>query len=1094
MNMKHGFIVLILLSGFSAFAAPYNREKCDTKIKVEQYIHKGSIADERAAGKTYNFEKIVSDMQNELTGKTSVGEEYFDCLNNLSEKASAEATEYWGTRIANSKCMTDKGDVPSVKPEGCDEETFLEYGRSMRLINESDLALAELKKQCTEKNGKKSCDPAGSLQGLNDAIKPLVSKNSDECCDMKDGRAYKVLRGFYTVEFGNMPDAALQKECYKRTRANTSANDYISSCIKSVAKGIAESVMKMYSAAKSISNMGSLSEIWRVISTPDILMKIGQFIAAIFDQMFNQVASFGCFTGEYRTAHACKLVSSMAMDYFTGAKLVQGIKFLALAARTAPGQMSALAKQFLDANPGAKAAVTKSMDQATSAGAKVKPKSYKAGFAAGATTAKYAAKIKSLNVGARSLEYARNLRAKAGKAIGGDRVEVKPTLNSSRSVTQQIAVSDAEKIALRGAMDKLNPPGPSPTSVLSAAEKQALNETFSSGAGTVAKPVSLKVAKVMRSEVEPFVGSHTKGRTLVGNADLAGKSAADKVKLLTEAADAKKAAAKKLLDGKNGVLNDAQYARVIKNVDEALAAQTRGLVDDAVSTTGQRISLSQAQGLRDQVQSFVNPGKAGRTLVDDAVLKGKSKPDQLRLLNAAADEKRAAAKTLLETKSAKSLTNTQYNQAIANIDSTLAAQTKKLRLVDEAAKATATKAATGTAETAAVNSTAGAVSSSSAGSAATALVNQVDDAASIAARSAIDTSIPSVGIGAGNTTAVIGSTATRTTAQVLDSIPKVDFSSVVSSSAKVTSATQKTIKDLSVYMQRTQTATASSAKSTVYGNKNRWGTSIESLRQHDNVRKLVEKGVIDKDKAESLHNIIATTEKMARGNATVYNTSYITAPNANPGTFKKLGQAAVNTVGGTVAGKASLRSGLLAPTTNSQIESFSDARTNPYDKDTLTNARETVTALQASPQAVKKSFEGLKTEEKILDQADRLRVKVKTFEMNYVNPTDTDLKNSVSELLEKINAERDLALVNIDAKPAADKPADTAVTAPIPPKPRQPAQKAKPKEAPAESAASVAPPKEDSNTAVLGGGGSKPDQEAEQTQESPPTEERVLGR
>ncbi len=905
-------LVVFILSYATPSFAEYDRKACEQHIKPDSFVVAGSFDDESTGGKTYSFERIVSAIQSEVHGN-NFDKKRFDCLADLHAKAVADSSDYWKGRLARSACADASGAVPNVRPEGCDEETYQNFKENFGHIAWASSRLSELSNECSSSSGQNSCGPS-ELEAFANTARGLISAGQDSCCEIKKGSAFKVLRGFYTFEFGKLSDADLQKECYKRTRANTkgvlATGAYgLGYCMKGALFGVFESLMKMGSTIKSLFSMGTLSEIWKLVSAAATLdfgvlkAKLIQLFSAIYEQVTAQIGAASCFTGEYAADHACKLVSSLVTDWFVGAKALQGLKILAVAIKT-PGGMGLLAKQMIQGAPRLAADIKKSI---TSIPAKAKSYTGAAkntGLAiAGVARAAAASRLSALakvgfDFGKKLQSGIVELRTKMGIVVGGKQnvVAIRGSVTATGAAAEVVPAASASGAA--------------------------------SAASTTAKAVRMtaNTADKIIEDLKPF------------------------------------------------------------NIKRARTA---------------------------------NPEKA---FLSEDTLKSKnwaksSPAEKLATVEKAAAARRDQVERLMRSNHSSKMTQAQAQKILANIDENLAFAKGKFGPPNPAGAAVAGTTAAGSAAPGAV--TAG-------GTEAAVALSAGADAA--AAKGTIDTAIPQAsgaaraGAHATGPETIISAPA-RSTAQALEKVPEWSpYDAVQPNRTWANPAIENTWKDLSSFMQKTQGVGDGNFRNAVFGTKGPRGITKESIFRHRQVEDMFRKGVIDADAANSMHNIIATSEKLANGSAFAYPTSYIVSPNASPGTFSNI----------TVSKKAKAALVMTAgPTmTNKQMNEYSDERTNGrYSPETIRDSNAVYSRLTNSRAAVGAEFESLKTEQEILDKADELRIKIKTVELTSGISLDEAKKAEIAALLEQIRVQRNLALAKLtkSESPKIDSGVETSV-------------------------------------------------------------------
>lgn len=678
--MKLIILLSILFSTLSAFAqAEYNRAECDSLIDVKRYIVAGSLDNKSAGGKTYNFDRIVGALENELLSGEPPDAKRFTCLSMLHKKAHEDATEYWVGRLAKSTCANDDGEIPSVKPADCDDDTWDKFHRSKSLIDRSAKRIAKLTTECVERNGNTSCSAMKSLKDIQQAVEPLAeTTNMDKCCDQSEGPAFRVLRGFYTVEFGDMNDSELQKECYKRTRPSNKVEgvgDFLSTCVKSAARGIAEAVMKWFKTAKAIYELGSVTEIWRIVrnmSFAEVAQKIGALVSAMVDQLVAQLSSWNnCFTGPYKVDQACKLASSMAIDFFVGGGIAKGIGFLGSVLKAGVKDIAGIAKNLVASSPKTNAIMQK-----------LKP------GAAGKTT---------------SAATSATTRAASKKAASNLAIALRPVTDFSKSVAARVRKLREKEGGVRTNLaDRVEPTfGPNATTAVQATEAASSNATAvvsqtssrvtnvaSSGSSSNLVKLTNKSVQKIEKDIRAFRDSNykamyaTRGTRAVDAPEslfvrpdrLIGKTPAQKMKMIEDAAKARRAQVERLSNTSHpSRLTQAQAREILDNMDDALARlRTR---------YGQSASTSVASG------RAINAGaRVGAATVDavEAATSAASKQIDTAIPTTAATSSTASAQAVVGGSSSTATTaftntSTSFIDALPKVDmSSIAASTARV--------------------------------------------------------------------------------------------------------------------------------------------------------------------------------------------------------------------------------------------------------------------------------------------------------------------------------------------------------------------------------------------------------------------------------
>tara|TARA_B110001454_G_scaffold219198_1_gene251612 strand:- start:191575 stop:194415 length:2841 start_codon:yes stop_codon:yes gene_type:complete len=595
--LKILFLLSLTLTSVVSFAAEtYNREECDSVIDVKKYIVAGSLDNPTAGGKTYSFDRIVGALENELLSGQPPRPKNFECLSMLHQKAHEDATEYWVGRLARSTCAGDNDKVPSIKPPGCDDDLWKKFHASKRQIDSAAKSITKLTTECVERNGVKSCESINALKSLQDFTQELGENNSDKCCNTNDGAAYKVLRGFYTVEFGDMNDADLQKECYKRTRPGNKVDGFwsgVGGCVKNAALGIAEAVMKWFKTAKALWEVGTSSETWRMLRDVSKLKDaVVNLLKAMMDQMADQFnASTSCFTGQYKLDQACKLASSFAIDFLVGGGIGKGVGFLAQLMKAGVKDMAGIAKSMLASNPKV-AQLSAKLKKITGKGANTTTSA--ATRAAAKKSASHLAQALkpvadfSKSVAAR----VKKLREKEGiKPMKvSDRLE--PQFGPNASVT--VAVSD--NAASTGAAAAAQTSSRAASNATSAASSSANSNAVKLTAKSIGK-AEKDIRAFRNSEYEAMYA--TRGTRAVDAPEslfvkpsrLKGKSPSEQMRIIEGAAKSRRAQVERMLNATDlkgkPVLTQAQAREILNNMDDAVSRirSRLGQPDTSVAST-----------------------------------------------------------------------------------------------------------------------------------------------------------------------------------------------------------------------------------------------------------------------------------------------------------------------------------------------------------------------------------------------------------------------------------------------------------------------------------------------------------------------------
>ncbi|MBL7544689.1 MAG: hypothetical protein JNL11_12805 [Bdellovibrionaceae bacterium] len=922
--MKLKLFVFILtvfsLSHLLAAEDDYNRAQCDKVIGVEKFIVAGSLDDKRPGGKTYNFNKIVGAIENELLGAQDPRPEHFECYTKLFYKAHADAEDYWVNRFLNSSCTNQNGDVPRVKPESCDAKTWHEYHRSMKLIERSVASVKRVTEECVEdaRSGKKSCESMNALMGLKENLgAPIEENKMDKCCNTKEGPAFRILRSYYTYEFGSLNDADLQKECYKRTRPDKrSSSDKLAegalNCLTGIGRGIFESILKLARTAKSLWEMGIASEILKILTTNPLttLEKLVEFVKEVFKQSTAHFESFTeCFSPVYKADHGCKVVSSMVLEFFTGKKAFEMVAAIAKSG----AKMGTLAKQLIADSRQAKR-MQSEMTNAANAG-----RGSGGGGGAGAAGVRPSLKVTTAM---------RNFSQRMGqrlKAMGDIRK------NISRRVRQEGAGNPNSRAAASN-----RPQSPNGSATVAA-------ETAPSPVpSSVPKPTSAATAAAPRPVATP-----TTAAPRIRGSGIATRS-------------------RPALAG---------YKRDLRAFDRSPKRNVR----------------------------LKNPEKhiADRRKFERA----KTKEEKLALMEQGAKRRHLQVTQLENTSGVQGISASSAAQMRSNIDKALNDWKRANGF------STGLSGGMTTVSTSAVRAADGSTASS------------VRPSPSAVADSGTS-SAPSAG-GSTAKTAPGNNSVTGTSPMTVEIPPlsSIDLGRIAST--PVTSAAlQTSVNNTLSFIQRASGAvgtngTQSTVRNSIYGRLAERGIKRESLARHRDIEKMFQNGLINETEALAFHRMVVTAEMESVGKATRFSTSYVVAPNANPATFSSIPKPKKPTLTGSIAKGITIDMASNAME-NKALEQFSDKNNNErYTESTIKESQKIYEKLSASPVAITKEFDTLKTEEAIYDKADELRAKVKTFEATAGATSDEAQKAEITKILDLINSERDRAIDRVTGNTAS---------------------------------------------------------------------------
>lgn len=302
------------------------------------YVTKGDFFSADPGGKTYNLSRLTNDIENEMLHSTeALDEEKIKCLNEVFNKAKEDASTYWANRAIKESCLSEDNTLPDTQPESCPDSTWKEYKKSIQDITRNENKYNRVLETCAKSaSGKSYCSQSDSeLKKLRDNAEELAAVGSSGCCDEKNGSAYRVLKTFYTFEFGTSNnEKTLMKECLKRTTPEKDSLAYnlaagTVECAKNLAFGIIESIKKF----SSLLDLGLWSELGRVLFTSQGRSEIMSKLATIAKEIGSQIAAqfeatTSCFNNYYKAQNICKLTSSIITDFLLGAgagKLIKSV-------------------------------------------------------------------------------------------------------------------------------------------------------------------------------------------------------------------------------------------------------------------------------------------------------------------------------------------------------------------------------------------------------------------------------------------------------------------------------------------------------------------------------------------------------------------------------------------------------------------------------------------------------------------------------------------------------------------------------------------------------------------------------------------------
>jgi len=130
MKTKIIFFIAFLFCSANIFAFS---DQCKNSIKAQNYLRTGDFDSKSPAEKVYNFEKIRSDLKDELIKSEKIDEEKVTCLNDLFSQGIKDASTYWAERAQRENCTKDDK-IPTNRPDDCSEATWKEFKKSRKYI------------------------------------------------------------------------------------------------------------------------------------------------------------------------------------------------------------------------------------------------------------------------------------------------------------------------------------------------------------------------------------------------------------------------------------------------------------------------------------------------------------------------------------------------------------------------------------------------------------------------------------------------------------------------------------------------------------------------------------------------------------------------------------------------------------------------------------------------------------------------------------------------------------------------------------------------------------------------------------------------
>lgn len=336
--MKIFLFVFSFLLSLSA-VAEYGQVDYECLKYGQNYVENGSFQSADYGGKTYNLDRLTSDIDKELNHFSDKPDgQKVNCLRQIFEKAKLDSSQYWTDRMMKEQCGDETG-LPKSKPESCSSDAWKDLIKLRQKIRANEVKYAKTLDSCINNSeDDNSCD-SSELQRLTNSpvAKDMAKIKSEACCDKNTGAAYQVLKTFYTLEIKGEKDLA--RECTKRTMPDKDGTFYnigagFAECFKSLIFGVVESVKKFGETLSSI-DFGAITEIFRLLTSAEGRTKLASTLGQVFKSIGSQISAqfestFSCFNGYYGIQNSCKLISSIATDFLIGGGIGKLVKTIIL--------------------------------------------------------------------------------------------------------------------------------------------------------------------------------------------------------------------------------------------------------------------------------------------------------------------------------------------------------------------------------------------------------------------------------------------------------------------------------------------------------------------------------------------------------------------------------------------------------------------------------------------------------------------------------------------------------------------------------------------------------------------------------------------
>lgn len=327
--MKTFLFIFSFLLSLSA-VAEYGQVDNECLRYGQNYVVKGSFQSPDPGGKTYNLDRLTSDIDKELNHFSDKPDGHkVNCLRQVFEKAKLDSSQYWADRMMKEQCSDETG-LPKSKPESCSSDTWEELKKSRNNIRTNEVKYAKILDSCINNSEDgNSCD-SSELQRLasSPVAKDMAKIKSEACCDPKNGAAYQVLKTFYTMEFGG-DDAKIRRACKVRTMPdkdgltvkNVAAGAFF--CTGNIVLGVIESLKKLGEGIWALRNLGMVTEFLKLLTSSEGRERIASVLSSIVQAIGKQIAAqwettTSCFNNYEKTQNVCRLAASLMTDFMLG--------------------------------------------------------------------------------------------------------------------------------------------------------------------------------------------------------------------------------------------------------------------------------------------------------------------------------------------------------------------------------------------------------------------------------------------------------------------------------------------------------------------------------------------------------------------------------------------------------------------------------------------------------------------------------------------------------------------------------------------------------------------------------------------------------